>query len=107
MSKQELREKWLMALESGEYVQIKRRMQKDGAFCALGLAEKICGNHNISGTQISLSAETQEKMGFRHVHGYPRDRKLSSVMVMNDFMGYSFAQIAKVVRENMDEYFED
>jgi hypothetical protein len=106
---QELKTKWIEALESGEYKQGKGTLcsAPDGAYCCLGVLERVAEND-------------VEPYGFPSTAFYTRngiedgdrtESSLSGVVVAvasflaerND-MGMSFPEIAKLIREKVEGY---
>lgn len=119
-------EEFLAALESGEWPKVTERrcrMSKDGkwvtGFCAMGVATHLFDPRPWADKPYSLpwdkdvspyGAATPEVVKALQLHdekGTPEGNpKLYSVIRMNDLLGYSFARIARVVRENAGNYFK-
>jgi hypothetical protein len=87
----QLRQEWVEALESGEYLQCERRLYDGVGYCCLGVLEKVVGSNFVADTAPGcdcptcdpsrtdyaplyriegtgegavLSPETQERLGF-------------------------------------------
>ena len=86
---------WLEALESGRYTQAKDTLYDDGAFCCLGVAADLAG-----WDKGNLSVVAYEK-----AERYLNLRSRSNLIRMNDVDGFTFKQIAKIVRRYPAEYF--
>ena len=122
-TKEQIREEWLQALESGAYKQTKDHLKKDNGFCCLGIACEVSkkelnlkieeddvklGIIYYSGRSSTLPVRVIKYFGFRDdigkfdsmIDGY------SSLAEMND-EGLSFKEIAKHVRGNVDKVFVD
>lgn len=106
--------KFLEALESGEYVQIRHSLAKDGGFCALGLANYVCElgeserNIFIQNTYDKLglfsgvgSCKLTTESLFMKVCGH----SAPSIASMNDSIGMSFKEIAAHLRKYPEWYF--
>lgn len=115
--------RWVEALESGRYKQVDKRLRVGNSFCCLGVVCDLydqslwggCGDeyYFYSGQSKELSNEVTDWIGLRENDGTPwlekareRNKELTSLINMND-SGMSFADIAKVLREHPDLYFEE
>jgi hypothetical protein len=122
----ELQERWLQALESGEYKQSEGELHKDGAYCCLGVATHIFNpNHEALKNNgwrkykdVILLSKTAppdvvESLRLRDNHGSfssPRTFESSgnaweALVELNDSGGFTFEDIAKIIRENPYEVF--
>lgn len=117
----EHREKWLQALESGNYQQCRGVLQDETGFCCLGVACEISGlgkweNHpetlskqyNVGEVKISvLPQKVKDYLGLVSENGDPREyhKNLNPLTMMND-KGDTFKQIAAHLRANYDKYFK-
>jgi hypothetical protein len=102
-------EKWLAALESGEWKQCRealRRVADDGSesYCCLGVANLVCG---LSETNPDNLANTYRQLALYSRNGlvlaYPQDGP-HELTAFND-NGWSFAQIAAFIRANPWQVF--
>ncbi len=110
-------EKWLAALESGEYKQTKGHLCKDGAYCCLGVACDVLGatrteqGPNIcdlfDGSCGFLPETIRTKLGMIDTVGViDVDGEEVSLISMND-NGKSFTEIAQFIRDNSDKLFSE
>lgn len=85
--------KWAEALESGEYEQGQNRLHDfvENTYCCLGVAEKI-GLCKVRDARYSV-----------HPFASFNDHDLYNFVVLNDERGYSFEQIAEVIRSSIKE----
>lgn len=102
------RKAWTTALRSGEYKQGKGNLEKDGAFCCLGVLCKLSGierkdwgNGTISygGDTAGAREAAREWIGlstesgnFEDAEGNPND-----LIGLNDTQGWTFQQIAELI----------
>lgn len=122
MKKQKLgpnQEKWLKALESGEYKQGGGYLCKidNGQlkYCCLGVATKVfLGEGNQSKSKAYFfwgndsqyaPLEVQQILQLRDMYGASMSYQMSLVD-LND-TGSTFKQIAKKIRKNPEEYFSE
>ena len=107
-------ELWLIALESGNYRQTRYRLELNGAYCCLGVAAAVLGAKRTvsSDGYISYEGQTQllpasvvKKLQLRNEGGGVKDINLDSLTYMNDFLDYSFADIADFIRKNPEKVF--
>jgi hypothetical protein len=118
--KYEFAMKWADALESGEYQQSKGRLKTKYGYCCLGVACEISGAtwHDDDGYFYlaewqgqpitgCLSPSTCLVLDWGVSHGdfiwQGKDGKCYNLIQMNDCMGSSFTEIAKVIREHWEE----
>lgn len=106
----QLQQKWLEALESGEYRQTTGRLHRKSSysephegFCCLGVAKLVCNLEETSETQLFA---TYHVLGLKSAGGGPAysnctDKDLS---ILND-QGMSFKEIANLLREKPEIYF--
>ena len=106
----EFKERWIDALESGEYEQGKGKLCRDGKFCCLGVAADVAEipfeteamGPNALPTRVYVFGP-----GGRHLSGIPTNWKGISPAAqkrlwrMNDSRGKTFAEIAQWIRENL------
>jgi hypothetical protein len=111
--KRSIARKWAQALESGEYKQGTGQLRKGDKFCALGV---LCNLHAQEYPEIA----TKEKVKSRYLGAsteLPLDVMVwagmtssngyiscgNNVVNMNDGLGMTFKEIAKVVRKKWAE----
>lgn len=119
--KEEIAEKWIEALTSGEYTQGRYLLRSDNSFCCLGVLcdiyKKETGigewlNNTFFGksmlksylgnSSIQLIESVREWAGMDTKYGgFPSGLDIDSLLVMND-SGKSFAEIAEVIKEKME-----
>ena len=105
-----IKAKWLAALRSGEYKQIKDKLHTTSGHCCLGVLTEVVegkdcwstdsfGRIALNGETSSLTFGTREKAEFpTHIDG----KSVSNTLItMNDSGGKSFAEIADWVEENL------
>lgn len=120
MKRQELIEKWLEALESGEYKQAQSRMRKEMSkghysYCCLGVACEVANKLRVKQLDLSLSddwnemlpAEMSKTLGIAVdgnfiVEIYHRGTPYTSLTDLND-NGIKFKTIAKIIREQLEK----
>jgi len=99
------REKWIEALESGEYKQAQNTLRKDDKFCCLGVACDINGiGHWENGSYFvgkleyhaTLPYQVKDWLGLRTPAGHGKEFSLS---YYND-NGSTFQEIAEMLRKN-------
>ena len=117
--KKEIADKWIAALRSGEYKQIKGRLRTDEGFCCLGV---LCNIHaqehpEIAARQLRTSVYLRETTllprGVMKWAGVSLDNNeclLSAgdftrhaLTYLNDKAGFSFEKIAEVIEKNYEE----
>ena len=112
----EAQERWMTALESGEYKQTRSRLRDANGFCCLGVACDVSGLgewRKLSGldkfefrtsygarADLGLPFSVREQLGISH-----DDNRADRLVELNDHEGKTFAEIAKWIRENADEVF--
>lgn len=118
-------EKWLQALESGEYKQGKKKLRVEDRFCCLGVACEISGMvervitykpskgifqgaqiYSYDGNAAGLPDSVTEWLGLYDSLGYPKPeyRSLMSLYEIND-NGAPFSTIVETIRANSEAYF--
>ena len=117
----ELQEKWLQALESGEYKQTQEDLCLDGKYCCLGVATHMFNpDHqalkdngwyrNQSQVEATATApeDVKEALKLNSNHGILSDEhEYESLVDMNDSHKFTFKDIAKFIRENPELVFKD
>jgi hypothetical protein len=104
-------EKWLQALESGEFKQGEGRLQEDDSYCCLGVACRVAGvQGDLKGASLTTYPDVIEAMGLTESYGCPiitfvNGQKLYSLTHMNDGLGKSFKEIAAHLRKYPEAYF--
>jgi hypothetical protein len=116
-----LAQKWILALESGDYTQTKEILCDGVGFCCLGVAcevgepKKIIEDGLVSyefrgdleGGELPLTYVGE--LGLNNGCGRPNDNFIdveSSLVYLNDEEGLSFKQIAKRLRATPEAYFQ-
>ena len=107
----EAQERWVVALESGEYDQTRGRLRDEDGFCCIGVACDLSGLGkwvSCGGWWMYTDGRREERYG---LPGIVRKRLSitcsaeNMLPCMNDDDGATFAEIAKWIRENADEVF--
>lgn len=90
-------EKWLTALESGEYRQTQFALHSAGAHCCLGVADIVCGLGEVS---IQTLETSYHKIKLRDESGrLLTDTGGSKYLTeLNDFCSWPFPRIAAFIR---------
>jgi hypothetical protein len=116
----QIKQKWIDALESGEYPQTSEFLRTEQGYCCLGvlcniyakeknndevqlnLWEQFNDNYEILGEGLILPVEVKEWAGLDDTDVYYTDEDDEKVYlaVLND-SGMSFNQIAQVIKENI------
>ena len=117
----ELQEKWLQALESGEYEQTQDELCQGGKYCCLGVATHVFNpdhqalkDNGWFRTARSVEAtktappDVREALKLRDEHGsFSEDfDHLASLVAMNDCSEFTFKDIAEFIRENPENVFK-
>jgi hypothetical protein len=116
-------DKWLPALESGEYEQaheaLRRVMSNNEdldddviGYCCLGLAGLVCDipNNELNGDYLlvtnTIGYKVPEELLYdKSLHTINSEDQLAVQLVrLNDAKGFTFKQIAEWVRENCEIY---
>lgn len=111
------REKWIRALESGEYKQTKGVLHDGVGWCCLGVAcdvlgirhAKADGRYQFDGVTGELPSRAQGMLGLSHelpeVWRVNDDDEeiLDSLAELND-TGKSFAEIAELLRQQPEDW---
>ena len=84
-----MEERWLTALESGKYKQVRGEAQKDGGFCALNLWSQVNGYYATEGVNDRPFTK--------------RNREL--IVKLNDELGLTFPEIAAEARKTPYAFF--
>lgn len=108
--KRSIARKWIKALESGEYKQCKGQLRKGDSFCCLGV---LCNLH--AQEHPDVAAEQRYKNSYMGNVGVLPDAVMAwagamddcgfmgsgvpTLAMLNDTEGFSFPEIAKVVRK--------
>ena len=121
-------ERWLAALESGEYSQTAGVLRDSKGFCCLGVAchlsrkAKIVDKNKLGfyvygdaegdASMGRLPYKVQKELGLYHIDGSPCglvrvvEGEIISLADLNDKEDYTFAQIADHLRTYPQHYFE-
>jgi hypothetical protein len=109
----EFAKEWVKALRSGKYKQAKNVLfnADRNAFCCLGVACDISGvsREEWHGSNYTvLPQEVQEKLNLRSKCGRFLDAGIyTSLVMLNDSLGYSFDQIADIIESEPKWLFND
>lgn len=115
--------KWIEALESGRYEQGIMVLHKDtGTMCCLGVAAHILAEENeivpkliktgqytgcyMYQDDVTIAPEYVIKALSLRNHLGSGSKGNTALVVLNDDLKYSFAQIAEHLRKNAEFYFE-
>lgn len=90
--------RWLAALRSGEWRQGRARLERDGAYCCMGVLAKLLGRLDQHGRYLGLNAALLSANGRREVLPVETQNSLAR---MND-SGISFAHIADWIEANVE-----
>jgi hypothetical protein len=117
----ELQEKWLQALESGEYEQTQDELCQGGKYCCLGVATHVFNpdhqalkdngwfraDHAREATKTA-PPDVREALKLRDEHGnlFEDFNTWDSLVDMNDSGDFTFKDIAKFIRENPENVFQ-
>lgn len=82
-------DKWVAALESGDYKQCRQRLHEGDAYCCLGVYQKVNHPNNLQGAGGYYPSEVGDMSG--------RDERV--FVRANDTYMQSFAEIAKLARD--------
>lgn len=105
---QELKTKWIEALESGEYKQGKSTLcGVDGSYCCLGVLEKVVENEV---ERLAFpSPDFYQRNGIepgdfteRSIIGDPV--RVDTLLAEQNDHGTSFSKIANIIREKVEGY---
>ena len=98
--KAQLWDKWVNALESGEWDQIEGRLNREGGYCCLGVLARCDGySREILANKASLCG-----LAFRtgdHVVGGLTVHEENELASRNDSMNWTFPQIAQWIRTHI------
>jgi len=106
--KEEVKDKWVKALRSGEYKQGKNRLEdKQGNYCCLGV---LCVLAQKEGVKIDLLSNPEQIIGV-NIGDQPEVRRWASIkqmsgsygpssLVRDNDSGATFPEIADIIEEN-------
>ena len=117
----ELQEKWLQALESGEYEQTQDELCQGGKYCCLGVATHVFNpdhpalksngwqNPKLEITSKTAPPDVREALKLRDEHGTFLEELeyWESLVAMNDSSEFTFKDIAEFIRNNPELVFKD
>lgn len=99
--KKELRDKWVAALRSGEYIQGQETLRDtlNNTYCCLGVLCKVSGSPNWDGEHMHgdyafLQACAQKELGISA-------EDANRCVLLNDKEGKSFPEIADYIEQNI------
>jgi hypothetical protein len=104
--KEDVKDKWVAALRSGNYKQTRGALKKDGGHCCLGVLCEVLGHiaewngykYSYNGSKSVLETYIQEEAGMKTPLGSWADNKRSLIELNDD--GKSFDEIADIIEEN-------
>lgn len=123
--KREHRRDWASKLRSGQYLQGKGRLLRDGLYCVLGVGCDAFGVewtdndtgiifiHSDEGNVISSLPETVRKYyGLRTNRGHMTIRdggfeRYTSLLTLNDMWEWDFDALADVIESEPEGFLED
>lgn len=112
--------KWVAALRSGKYKQTKRQLQRDDAYCCLGVAQRIFKGKPLSRIEKNLGYMTHSCARYFGLVGKDPDsgheivanppllltkkhgRKIPATE-LNDRLGWNFKRIANAIERTFLE----
>ena len=116
---------WIAALRSGNYIQAKGYLQTTYGFCCLGVGAiraknagrsvrvSPLGYHLLIGDSLSDQPKVKEYLGLRMDTGdacksymFRGEDLNSSLAYLNDDMDATFSEIADVLEQNPEAFFE-
>ncbi len=113
--------KWIAALRSGKYQQTVGKLHtiyKRNAYCCLGVACEIFKDElelEIGNTQSLISYNgkydilppaVRDHIGLHSCNGYPiNNSDIGSLLLINDKLRKTFAEIADLLEANWTDYF--
>jgi hypothetical protein len=116
MTREEAREAWVQALESGKYPQTRNHLKDDNGYCCLGVLCEVLAVPNVreddgayifnNEARAVLPPEVGDFIGMEVSGGSMMDIRSSSLPLaaLND-RGVTFKEIARTLREHPDWYF--
>lgn len=93
----EFKEKWLVALRSGEYKQCIEALHHNGGHCCLGVAEIVSGFNSECRENLVLEGDNFPKAIIGPAY---RNKNVGILTKMND-NGKSFLEIADWIEANL------
>lgn len=98
--------RWVAALRSGEYDQTTGRLERDGAYCCLGVA---CLVTEYEATpwqgRISLPSTVAEELGLSSMSGHYLLNGEQSYLSNDNDNGMTFEQIADLIESEPEGLF--
>lgn len=91
----EFAEKWVEALRSGEYKKFQYGYERDGCYCAVGLAYKVNGYKFLTNGHL-INEKQNDFIYNNHIDIWKNVTKL------NDIEGKSFSEIADWLCANVE-----
>ena len=106
-------EKWLTALESGEYKQCSLKLFDGEKFCCLGVGcavlgmkeDELEGHKSLLGSRETAGVMSTLKL--RSPTGIAIHATMPSLTQLNDRKGLTLKQIAGVIRDDPSVYFHE
>lgn len=96
----EIKDKWIAALESGAFIQGKEYLENNGAYCCLGVLNRVCSDDGIVIGRCPDGDEYLDAEICEAATGLTFDNQ-KRLWRMNDTEGKSFAQIAQFIRDTL------
>lgn len=98
------KDRWIKALRSGDYVQGKHALEKDGCNCCLGVLAVIGGlesrySQNETRKQFKFGKDWHGGFPVGNFYGIPH-KVMMHLVAMNDD-GFSFEEIADAIEGNL------
>lgn len=120
--KKEIAEKWIEALESGEYGQTKEVLHDDNGFCCLGVLCNVAQKEGLGKWDrfdqhspfafqpVGEDADPEETMLPRDIRDWAgmkstdgtRGGKRKELWKLNDESGFNFKRIANIIRKEWE-----
>lgn len=93
---QQLKDNWLKALRSGEYVQNRGSLEQRGTYCCLGVYAK-CNNIEITTNGMEIAGR-----GYNPLIEVLKQDYTTTLWLMNDAKKKTFAEIADYIEQNVE-----
>lgn len=107
-------EKWLKALESGDFKQMQQCLMAGNSYCCLGVGCVVMGlvpqcdggDWSFAGEREAAPDEFVEFVGLHNKYGYSKGKVFSGLVSLND-NGTTFPEIAAIIRRDPSVYFRE
>ena len=97
--KRGLKSKWVKALKSGKYKQVREHLRHAGRFCCLGVLCEVAGMER-KGKSYSITDENELGYDGCEVVGLSNEQQ-NTLIRMNDSAKMSFKEIASYIERNI------